>query len=235
MNNEYNCANSLYGIGTISELNINFLKNEYDDVVIQGCIILNINNSYVLSYVNINNSNQKKYYDFIKLLGLPYNFIQSVDEQPYILSNPLIKCYHGKIKANGKVVHTIESDKPSQIYFVGRLNANSITLNYGVLVDNQQEYIKGYLQGIKLATDEFISIYQDSQSILPICDLSSKLIYDELYSIEIEGYVDNDFEPVKYTILTVDKLEPQYTKEYIDESFKKYKLIQKARLNEQKK
>lgn len=230
MNNDYICANTLEGVGTLSELNINFIKDDYENTIIKGVMVVEINNQPLLSHIYISSANKYKYYNFIRFLGLRYEYISKVDNQPYTLSNPPIQCYHGAIKVNYKNVLDIESTKPNKVYFVGRLaSEKSISINHIIPTDSD-DYLSGHIQGVYLSTEGFLSIYDNYQQILPLSYKNANLTPNNAYSIEILG-----IDKCGVMVGDIKECGRIYSDDFIAFNKKQYELNQRAKSQKRQK
>ena len=85
------CANMVKCIGTISEILIDFIPKQ-DNIILKGSIVLHVNDSYIRFNFFTNKKMTTEYYDMIELFGIPYEYIQSIDNEGYVLFESLIQC-----------------------------------------------------------------------------------------------------------------------------------------------
>ena len=123
-----NCANTVKCIGTISEILIEFIPKQ-DNIILKGSIVLHVNDSYIRFNFFTNKKMANEYYDMIELFGVPYEYIQSIDNDSYTLFEDLIQCeLSGKIKVVTNE-YNLANHKADKLFVIANTNeyGNNIT------------------------------------------------------------------------------------------------------------
>ena len=120
-------------IGTISEILIDFIPKQ-DNIILKGSIVLHVNDSYIRFNLFTNKKMKNDYYDMIELFGIPYEYIQSIDNDKYVLFEDLIQCEMcGKIRVwndnETKKEYIIPNNQADKIFCISNINeyGNNIT------------------------------------------------------------------------------------------------------------
>jgi hypothetical protein len=126
--------------GELSEYNIEILVNK-----IKAKISIKCNNRYYLCRFNINKEYQKQeYYNFLRVFGIPYEWIKDIDNDEYKIYDDLLKSSLGGIVSiNHRVKRLSGENKPSLLMVGGNLlqwqNKTIFSANF-----LDETYKKGY-------------------------------------------------------------------------------------------
>jgi len=193
----FRSKNIIKGIGNISELNIDFSKSE-KYVLIKGSIIINIRNTPLYANVYITNKDKQKYYDFIKFLGVPYKYIQNIDETPFVHQRQLINSGIGTISVAHKEIIKINNINNNKVLFYGKLlNNHSMALNNieHYSINDADEYIDITLTGIKIDNNHIMCIFSNNYYQMIEILLPNNLQTNDMYDLEVgfkSGFETND-------------------------------------------
>lgn len=235
MRKDYICANALNGVGTISELSLNF-TNEGDNLVrVKGNVTISINESNFLGYINITNNSKTQYYNLIKFLGLRYEFIQSIDPQPYRLSDAQVNCINGMVKINHKPVLTIQTNCTQKVYFVGRLlGEDFIMINHIIKSDCDREWLEGNIECVLGDKCVYFGVTNNEPQFIPLCLKNENLQPCVKYLIrikdmDVEREIVDTYNVSNIKILNITDTNVKYEKDFINEQNLEFDILQKAR------
>ena len=141
-------SSKIEGVGILKEITVNFTKKN-DCIMVKSKLVLNINGNYFYCIFNTTNKNFNRYYNLIKFLGLPYKYIESIDEQTYTLSNPILQCPFGNVNINNKKILNLSKDKETYVQFNGQLITDKmISIKFMTIEEKQDSYIDCIIKGI---------------------------------------------------------------------------------------
>ena len=248
-----NCANTIKCIGTISEILIEFIPKQ-DNIILKGSIVLQVNGSYIRFNFFTNKKMKNDYYDMIELFGIPYEYIESIDNDKYTLFEDLIQCeLCGKIKVwnnkDNKIEYNIHNDKPNKLFVVVNLNEYGNNITYakrsnnkcglgvrlqGVIYKaNTVNHTLTIINSTKDGDVKFINLRYEEElfdSLLKIkvgavCDMN--VIWDKGYELN-ENIVSNTI-GASYKLIDIKETDVVYSKDTIKDIIQLYEIEQEVK------
>lgn len=171
--NEFqDCINTVKGVGTISEINVEF-KKTIDNVLLYGSIILSINSEDIRFNFFTSKKFRHDYYSILETIGIPYSFISTIDKDKYTLEqNPIVVSKMGSVKiidSNKNILKNtnfIQDSNATKLFIIGKIDeyGNKIT---HIDRTSKEEILSLRTQGIpyKFSSDyiEFIIINKSTE------------------------------------------------------------------------
>lgn len=249
------CANIVKCIGTISEILIEFIPKN-DNILLKISCVLNVNNSYLKFNFFTNKKLKNDYYNLISLFGIPYDYIEQIDNDSYVMNEQLIGCeVSGKIRvwldSNSKLDYILPS-KSDRLFIVSNINKYGNNVTYAQRTKNKSG-LEVKLQGaifkinkkdsiltiVNTSTNgdvKFIDMRYDNSLLAKIqatkkcciCDLS--IIWDKGYDLINDNIVSNT-NGASYKVVDVKETTNCYEKESIKDILTLYKIEQELETN----
>lgn len=242
------CANMVKCIGTISEILIEFIPKQ-DNIILKGSIVLHVNDSYIRFNFFTNKKMKNDYYDMIELFGIPYEYIQSIDNDSYVLFEDLIQCeLSGKIKVGTKE-YNLSNHNPNKLFAIANINEYGNNITYAKRSNNKCG-LGVKLQGVLYKADidrhmliiinstkdgdvKFINLrYDDSLmcklkqvKIGTICDMN--VLWDNGY--ELNGNIVSNTVGASYKLIDINATDVVYDKDTIKDIMKLYEIEQEIK------
>ena len=247
------CANMIKCIGTISEILIDFIPKQ-DNIILKGSIVLHVNDSYIRFNFFTNKKMKNDYYDMIELFGIPYEYIQSIDNDKYTLFEDLIQCeLCGKIRVwsdkESKQEYIIPNNKADKIFCISNINEYGNNITYakrstkrcGLGVQLQGVVYKakldkhmltiinsnkdGDVKFIELRYDDELMDKLKQMKVGSICNFN--IIWDKGYNID-ENIV-SDTIGASYKLINFDMTDVIYDKDTIKDLIQLYEIEQEVK------
>ena len=247
------CANIVKGIGTISEIVIDFIPKQYN-IILKGSIILHIDDSYIRFNFFTNKKMRNEYYDMIELFGIPYKYIESIDKDKYTLNERLIQCEMcGKVRIHidkdNRIEYNISNKNPNKLFVIANVNEYGNNITYakrsikqcglgiklqGVLYKaNIKNHIVTIINSNKDGDVKFIDIRYDENlidrlkeiTIGSVCDFN--IIWDKGYKID-ENIV-SDTIGASYKLIDIKETDVVYSKDTIKDIIQLYEIEQEVK------
>lgn len=248
-----NCANTVKCIGTISEILIEFIPRQ-DNIILKGSVILRVNDSYIRFNFFTNKKMKSEYYDMIELFGIPYEYIQSIDNDRYVLFEELIQCeLGGKIRVwndkESKKEYVISNNKADKIFCISNINEYGNNITYakrstkqcglgirlqGVIYKaNIDKHILTIINSNKDGDVKFIELRYDDElmdklkkmKVGSVCDFN--ITWDKGYEID-ENIVSNTI-GANYKLIDFDMTDVVYNKDTIKDLIQLYEIEQEVK------
>ena len=247
------CANMVKCIGTISEILIDFIPKQ-DNIILKGSIVLHVNDSYIRFNFFTNKKMKSEYYDMIELFGIPYEYIQSIDNDRYVLFEELIQCeLGGKIRVwndkESKKEYVISNNKADKIFCISNINEYGNNITYakrsakqcglgirlqGVIYKaNIDKHILTIVNSNKDGDVKFIELRYDDElmdklkkmKVGSVCDFN--ITWDKGYEID-ENIVSNTI-GASYKLIDFDMTDVVYNKDTIKDLIQLYEIEQEVK------
>ena len=247
------CANMVKCIGTISEILIDFIPKQ-DNIILKGSIVLHVNDSYIRFNFFTNKKMKSEYYDMIELFGIPYEYIQSIDNDRYVLFEELIQCeLGGKIRVwndkESKKEYVISNNKADKIFCISNINEYGNNITYakrsakqcglgirlqGVIYKaNIDKHILTIVNSNKDGDVKFIELRYDDElmdklkkmKVGSVCDFN--ITWDKGYEID-ENIVSNTI-GANYKLIDFDMTDVVYNKDTIKDLIQLYEIEQEVK------
>lgn len=172
--------------GSLSEYDIEISRNK-----IKAKVSIKCQNQYYLCHFNINKEYQKKeYYNFLRVFGIPYDWIRDIDDDKYQIYDDLLKSSLGGIvRINDCLKRLSGENKPSLLMVGGNLSQweNKTIFNANFLDETyKKDYVKLAIDAVCIGKNKF---YNKLKGRLNIMDLVSKdCQYDNgyIYQLNLE-------------------------------------------------
>ena len=247
------CANMVKCIGTISEILIDFIPKQ-DNIILKGSIVLHVNDSYIRFNLFTNKKMKNDYYDMIELFGIPYEYIQSIDNDKYVLFEDLIQCEMcGKIRVwndnETKKEYIIPNNQADKIFCISNINEYGNNITYakrstkrcglgvqlqGVIYKaNLNKHMLTIINSNKDGDVKFIQMRYDDElmdklkqmRVGSVCDFN--IIWDNGYKIK-DNIVSNTI-GASYKLIDFDMTDVVYDKDTIKDLIQLYNIEQEVK------
>lgn len=249
-----NCANTIKCIGTISEILIEFIPKQ-DNIILKGSIVLHVNDSYIRFNFFTNKKMKNEYYDMIELFGIPYEYIESIDNDKYTLFEDLIQCeLCGKIRVwidkDNKFDYNIPSNhKSDKLFVISNLNEYGNNITYakrstnkcglgvqlqGVIYKaNTVNHTLTIINSTKDGDVKFINLRYDDElfdrllkiKVGTVCDMN--IIWDKGYELN-DNIVSNTI-GASYKLIDIEETDIVYSKDTIKDIIQLYEIEQEVK------
>ena len=240
-------------IGTISEILIDFIPKQ-DNIILKGSIILHVNDLYIRFNFFTNKKMKNDYYDMIELFGIPYEYIQSIDSDKYILFEDLVQCEMcGKIRVwndnETKKEYVIPNNQADKIFCISNINEYGNNITYakrsikrcglgvqlqGVIYKaNLNKHMLTIINSNKDGDVKFIELRYDDElmdklkqmKVGSVCDFN--IIWDNGY--KIEDNIVSDTIGASYKLIDFDMTDIVYDKDTIKDLIQLYNIEQEVK------
>ena len=240
-------------IGTISEILIDFIPKQ-DNIILKGSIVLHVNDSYIRFNLFTNKKMKNDYYDMIELFGIPYEYIQSIDNDKYVLFEDLIQCEMcGKIRVwndnETKKEYIIPNNQADKIFCISNINEYGNNITYakrstkrcglgvqlqGVIYKaNLNKHMLTIINSNKDGDVKFIQMRYDDElmdklkqmRVGSVCDFN--IIWDNGYKIK-DNIVSNTI-GASYKLIDFDMTDVVYDKDTIKDLIQLYNIEQEVK------
>lgn len=208
--NERYCANIIKGVGTLSEMKVDFVKTENNISISCSISLLVDNNCLKLKYFDnkfYGKSLNKQYYHFLEFIGLTYDEISAIDTNSYKLDDTVIDSLMGgsiNIYSGKTLINSIQM-RPApttaqKIAFVGNIWEKYTVAKYLQRCDNVSDFINVDFQGVFISVDEksmvtkVLSIKDDCNIQLLDIHLKNSTLFDKIKSVKIGALVNLDLQ-----------------------------------------
>ena len=247
------CANMVKCIGTISEILIDFIPKQ-DNIILKGSIVLHVNNTYIRFNLFTNKKMKNDYYDMIELFGIPYEYIQSIDNDKYVLFEDLIQCEMcGKIRVwndnETKKEYIIPNNQADKIFCISNINEYGNNITYakrstkrcglgvqlqGVIYKaNLNKHMLTIINSNKDGDVKFIQMRYDDElmdklkqmKVGSVCDFN--IVWDNGY--KIEDNIVSDTIGASYKIVDFTTTDVVYDKDTIKDLIQLYNIEQEVK------
>ena len=246
-----NCANTVKCIGTISEILIEFIPKQ-DNIILKGSIVLHVNDSYIRFNFFTNKKMASEYYDMIELFGIPYEYIQSIDNDSYTLFEDLIQCeLSGKVKV-GTNEYNLSNRKADKLFVIANINEYGNNITYakrsnnkcglcvklqGVIYKaNTKNHTLTIINSTKDGDVKFINIRYDNKifdrllkiKVGTVCDMN--VVWDNGYELN-ENIVSNTI-GASYKLIDIKETDIIYDKQTIKDIIQLYEIEQEIKASQ---
>ena len=240
-------------IGTISEILIDFIPKQ-DNIILQGSVVLHVNDSYIRFNLFTNKKMKNDYYDMIELFGIPYEYIQSIDNDKYVLFEDLIQCEMcGKIRVwndnETKKEYIIPNNQADKIFCISNINEYGNNITYakrstkrcglgvqlqGVIYKaNLNKHMLTIINSNKDSDVKFIQMRYDDElmdrlkqiKVGSVCDFN--VTWDNGY--RIEDNIVSDTIGASYKIVDFTTTDVVYDKDTIKDLIQLYNIEQEVK------
>ena len=247
------CANMVKCIGTISEILIDFIPKQ-ENIILKGSIVLHVNDSYIRFNFFTNKKMKNDYYDMIELFGIPYEYIQSIDNDKYVLFEDLIQCEMcGKIRVwkdnETRKEYIIPNNQADKIFCISNINEYGNNITYakrstkkcglgvqlqGVIYKaNLNKHILTIINSNKDGDVKFIQMRYDDElmnklkqmKVGSVCDFN--IVWDNGY--KIEDNIVSDTIGSSYKVVDFNMTDVVYDKDTIKDLIQLYNIEQEVK------